>query len=341
MTNLKINSTFNDTGSTNTMGGLIGGVVNLLAAIPRGIASFLDGMIGSSKKGDLNTLHLSLKILMQKLPSEISSGGQKVTLATMQTMLKIIDNLITSVGSGKTTGVVDVLIDIQSIIVILQKCVSNPGTQAILAKAHIQLSMLLNNMPSSGFSVSQITTPLQSVTASLTAVFNGMQSNSSTGGLTASGQRDLLQNVIFVLNLLQSQVSRGQSSSTSSVSDLLQQLAFLLDGVVLTTSEQASKNIIHSLSINLDVMLKASVSAGISSSDLLSLIKTTANSLNKIFDMNGISGTGNFIGGSTGSSTQLLQQISLSLNKIKSRISSNYMSSNSLSSVQPLILQLG
>lgn len=302
-----------------------------MAEIPKGIASLLGGLLGSSKKGDLITLHTNLRILIQKLPSEIKSGGQKVTLATIQTLLQLIGNLLTSVSRGKTTGVVDILQDIQIIVQILQDSVTNPGARAVFANIYIELSILLNNIQVSGrLNVSQITATLKSLTISLTATLKGLQSGSQTGGL--SGSRDLLQNIFFTFSLLQEQLSNGQSSAVNS---LLQQLSFLLDGLELTSSGSSSANILHSISINLDLMLH-STSVSFTNDDILRFIKATANSLNLTFDLSGITGIGNFVGGSTGSSAQYLQQISLVLNNLQTSISSN-----NLKSVQTLIFQLG
>lgn len=210
---------------------MLGGLLDLLESIPRGIANLLKGLLGSSKKGDLISLHTNLRILITKLPSEIKSGGIKVTLATIQTVLQLITNLITSISKGKTTGVADVLADIREIVLILQQSVTNAGARAVFSNIYIQLSVLLNNVQSSNVTVSvgQFTSILKNITASLTAVSNGLQNNSATGGL--SGQRDLLQNIFFTFNLLQ---VPGQSSDV--ITALLQQLSFLLDGMELTST---------------------------------------------------------------------------------------------------------
>lgn len=299
-----------------------------MASIPRGIANLLKGLLGSSKSGNFIELHSNLRILITKLPSEIRSGGPKVTIATIHTVLELISNLIATISKGKTTGVVDVLIDIRDIILILQQNVQNAGAKAIFGNIYIQLSILLNNVQSSTVTVgaSQFVGILKGVTISLQAVIKGLESNSVTGGL--SGERDLLQNIFYTFNLLQ---VRGQSSSAITV--LLQQLSFLLDGLELTTTNQTTRNILHSISINLSLMLNSKVSfTGV---DILNFIKIAANSLNNSFNLSGITGAADFIG-STSTPTQYLQQISVVLNNLKLSIGSN-----DIGAVQSLIVKLG
>lgn len=69
--------------------------------------------------------------------------------------------------------------------------------------------------------------------------------------------------------------------------------------------------------------------------DLLNFMRMTANSLNNLFNLSGITGADKFIG-ITISPTQYLQQISLVLNNLNLSISSNNMSG-----IQSLIVKLG
>lgn len=308
--------------------GLVGGLVDILASIPRGIANLLKGLLGSSKSGNLIELHSHLRILITKLPSEIRSGGAKVTLATIQTVLQLINNLIATISKGKTTGVVDVLVDIRNIILILQQNVQNAGARAAFANIYVQISILLNNVQSSTISVSasQFTGILKGITLSLQGIVKGLQSNSATGGL--SGERDLLQNIFFTFKLLQ---VRGQDSSV--IGALLQQLSFLLDGLELTTTSVVTRNVLHSISINLSLMLNSKVS--FNGADILNFIKIAANSLNHSFNLSGITGAGDFIG-ATLTSNQYLQQISIVLKNLQMSISMN-----DSATVQNLIVKLG
>lgn len=312
-------------GIGNTVNGLIGGLLG-------GIADLLNGLLGFSRSGDLISLHTSLGTLIQKLPSEIKSGGQKVTLATMQTVLNMITDLIKTLGQGKTKGVADILNDLTLIIQILQDNVTNAGARSILSNIYIELTVLLNNLQTSGIDTNSIISVLKSVAASLQATIKGLQDNSNLVGLTVSGQRDLLQNIFYTFNLIQESLSKGQASVATS---LLRQLSFLLDGLELAAAGSASANILKSISINLDLMINSSTMS-FTNADILNFIKATANSLNLTFDLSGLTGTGKLIGGSTGDSAQYLQQISIVFNNLQ-----NAIASNNLNSIQTLIFQLG
>lgn len=290
-------------------------------------------MLGFSKRGDWGKVHTQLGVLIQKLPSQIKEGGDKVIIATIETMLKMIDDMGKNVNSRQTNVIVSVLCDFVEMVDIMQGYVRNAGTRAVLANVNIELRLMISNIQSSGLDNGRISSSLQSLKASLTAAFNGLKSGSSSGGF--SNQRDALQNIFFLFDMLHSQSgSRGQTNK--SIVNLLQQLSFLLDGLEFVSSSKSEKNILHSISVNIDITIRSASSRVISSDVLLNLIKMTANTMNLVFDLRGISGAGKFVGGSSQSSSQYLQQISVVMNNLK-----NSISSNNIGSINSLILQLG
>lgn len=315
----------------NGFGSLIGGAVDILAAIPRAFLSLFEGLLGSGRSGNWREVHEKFRILIRKLPSQLQGGDSKGILATIHSMLELLAEMAKQLGRGKITGMADLLADFIDVVLILQAHVRNPGARAVLANVNIELHLLLFNMRSSNVDNAQLAASFKRLMQSLTAVFNGIKTGSANGGFSI--QLGALQNIFFLFNMLQSESSGGASSAT--ISDLLQQLTFLFDGLEMTASSQSSRSILHSIAINLDLALKRSTSRGISHGDLLSLLRMAGNSLNAVFDLSGISGAGKFVG-SGGSSADFLQQISLALNNLKVSIRNNDMDS-----IQSLISKLG
>lgn len=260
----------------------------------------------------------------------MKAGGDKIVLATIHSLLNLIANLAEQVSLGRSIqGTKNIINDIISVVQILQEHVRNPGTRAVLANVDIELYLLLFNMRRSSFDKVQVVSACKRLTELLSAAFNGLKSGTNTGGF--SDQRGALQNIFFFFDMMQSD---RKSASSKLVKNWLQQLSFLFDGLELTTSSQSSKNILQSIVINLDIMLKISSSRRIPNDDLLRFIKMTANCLNLVFDLRGISGTGKFVGGS--SSSQYLQHISVELNDLQISIKKNDMSR-----IKILIFRLG
>lgn len=107
-------------GIGNVIGGVVNGIAGLLSLIPRTLSSVLDGLLGSSRRGDIGTLTKHLVTLTQKLPGELRSGGQNAILATIQTLSDIFLNLSKSVRKGNAGNMNQIFQHLQKIVQILQ-----------------------------------------------------------------------------------------------------------------------------------------------------------------------------------------------------------------------------
>lgn len=296
------------------------------------ISKVLTGVLDASLKGNWIEVHVQFGTLIQTLPEQLKVGGHQVVIATLQNLLRLIGNLSEQISRSKLNDMADILNDFIVIIEILQPSVSNRGTLAVLANVDIKLHVILNDLESSGFDKVRIADALKQITASMRAAVYGLKSRSSTGGFTNA--LGALQNIFSLFEILIS--ANGNAQSSKIINNLLQQLSFVLDGLELITTNQKSKSVLRSISINLSLTIKFTSSSGISDEDLLNLIKMTANSLNQVFDLHGISGTAKYVDSTAGSSAQFLQQISILLNNLQISIKNN-----DLASVQTLIFRLG
>lgn len=92
-------------------------------------------MVGSSSRGDTQTLTNHLKLLIKNLPDEIRKDGKNVVLATITSLQEIFNNLRKSIRRGRlSTSVNEVLQHIGQVIEILQANVENAGTRALLSR---------------------------------------------------------------------------------------------------------------------------------------------------------------------------------------------------------------
>lgn len=187
------------------------------------MSSLLDGLLGSSRRGDFRTLSIHLNKLIQKLPGEIRSGGQNAILATLQTLSDIFLNMSRTVRRGSAGNLNPILASLQNIVEILQENSTNVGAKATLTSVIIQLQTLQQTARANG---KQVATVLKNIRLSLDAVVKGLQSKSPLGGMTSD--RDALQNVFIIFQMITTNV---QSGNTAQVGSLLKQLQYLLAGL--------------------------------------------------------------------------------------------------------------
>lgn len=318
-------------GIGDVFGGLIGGAVDILSLIPRAIVGIFDSLLGASKRGNWRTVHAQLRILIQKLPDQLKSGGKDVVLGTLHTLLSLIGNLSRHTRHVKVNVLIDIMDDFVSIIELLEDNVRNTGTLALLSNINIQLRVMMSDMQTSGLDHHRFIAAQKRLIVLLTAAFNGLKSGSSSGGF--NDERGSLQNIFNFFELIIRTSNSRQSSS--DIGNMLDQLSNVLDGLEMISSSKSSANIIHSIAISIDAMASLNSKQGFSSTELLSFINGIANRLNMVFDLRGISGAVKFVV-STGGSAQYLSQISILLKDLQMRIKENDMSS-----IRSIILKLG
>lgn len=100
--------------------GIVNSLANLLSLIPKTLSNLLDGLLGSSRRGDIATLTTHLVSLTQKLPGELKSGGENAVLATLQTVEDIFLNLGKNIRKAKPGALKPVYGHLQLILFILQ-----------------------------------------------------------------------------------------------------------------------------------------------------------------------------------------------------------------------------
>lgn len=231
-------------GIGDVIGGVVSGVSDLLSLIPKALSGLLDGLLGSSRRGDTITLTNNMRLLIQRLPGEIRSGGKNVILATLQTLEDIFHNLRRSVRrGGSLNNINQVFQNTVQILEILQENVENGGSRAALSSIIIELQVLQQTQTATA---SSIAASLKGIQVSLQAVLDGIKSGSATGGM--NGDHDALRSVFIIFQLINTNI---QSGNMSSVGGLLQQLQFLLQGVSFSIESNVSfKNIDSVLLLN-------------------------------------------------------------------------------------------
>lgn len=96
----------------------------------------LDGMLGSSRRGDLETLTKHLVTVTMKLPGELKSGGKNALMATLQTLVDIFLNLGKVVRSKNGGDMTQVFQHLQAILQILQGRHITCGFKPIITFSH-------------------------------------------------------------------------------------------------------------------------------------------------------------------------------------------------------------
>lgn len=100
---------------------MVNSLASLLSLIPRTLSSLLDGLLGSSRRGDIPTLTKHLITLTQNLPGELKSGGVNAILATIQTLDDIFLNLGKNLRRAKPAALSQIFQHLQTIVSIIQR----------------------------------------------------------------------------------------------------------------------------------------------------------------------------------------------------------------------------
>lgn len=211
-------------GIGNVIGGVVNGLANVLSLIPKTLQNLLDGLLGSSQRGDFKTLHKHLLKLIVSLPGELSKGGQNEILATLHTLESIVENMEKSIRRRRAKNVDGVLESIQDIVEILQAHITNAGARATLTNVIVQLQ-LLQQAPA-GIEAKFLGKYLRDIQVYLNAAIDGLQSGSTLGGMT--NDRLALQSVFFIFKMI---TTSFQNSNTKLTGTLLQQLQYLISGL--------------------------------------------------------------------------------------------------------------
>lgn len=235
-------------GIGNVIGGVVNSFANLLSLIPRTLSSMLDGLLGSSRRGDIGTLTKHLITLTKKLPGELRSGGQNAIFATLQTIVDIFTNLSKAIRGGNAGDMNQIFQHIQNVVQILQgrnfrvrfridfqifiwiffspeiqESTQNVGARATLSSVIIQLQLL---QQTAAAPAKEIQAAFRSMRTQLNAVLKALQSNNALGGMTSD--QDALKNIFIIFQMINTNV---QSGNTQQVASLLKQLQYLLNGL--------------------------------------------------------------------------------------------------------------
>lgn len=315
-------------GYNDVVGGMLEDIADYLAYTPRSLSHQLARVLNAAKRGAMKSLAQHLHTLEKTLPLELKKGRKYAVLSTLLSVENVLNNM------GKThrrkllqTHLKELLGSIAHIIEIMEMHVGNVGTRAAFAT---NLFKLYTIQMTKGQNIRQVQKALHGVVLGLHGVFRGITRHSSSGGMRSD--REVLQTVFKYFHMVNLNVKTGDMKA---VDCLLQQIHYLLHGLVTLTATRVPQNLFDSITVNINMMRQSASMNTLTSVDVTNFFGQASNILDLTFNLNGVRESKEFVGHFGGKADDLVKQVSVVLKKIHTSLAHK-----DLKTIQQLFVQL-